>query len=567
MPNGPANQATTTGGWDTVSAITYADLNNHIRTDKHYDTLPFSDTVKSSLGDVYSVSGSFGPWQLHPGGGGQEVRMAVPVTSGKFLLTRGGKKYPADLKGAVVLFDVPLTIADVGTQSHLNVDAGSSGISAVSVKIPGSVDSEIVDLARSAFGNWAKAHLPQFQKPLATIELSDRISKTHANLGWLTPTARAFAAAPATPNHGLPHKQRQADFEKNSILAVMTMTENRVPPKAISVNGTLIPEGSNTGFLIDGSRYMQKMLKPHISALFSGAKVTDFDVFDNGYGIQNNKELSVVGLKLPNGKIVHPTVDPAGFYVTLNGKFLIMDFSGFHFKATFLKADVTLQYSASSTVSLGNTGIPVMTLHAGKGVPSFSMPKWVDWVTLGLSIVAFIAAIFGGALTIVKVLGKGLTATATAAETTVEAAVDVSATIATDAAQAAADAAADDAELMEAANAMDAVVNGAKYTPGIAGWFQKNFKSLSIITAIIGLPSAGFGITTGITKLVGGAMYKPDALRGMMEAASSPVQWPNSGALKLKSIELNNGLFFGGELTFNHPATTSKLTAKESTSE
>jgi hypothetical protein len=545
---------TSTGDWDTVSAMRYADLDRIIKFDKKYPTNFEATQVSGLLQTTETITGTFDAWTLNDSASGENVGVSTPVLKGSLTVTpNGGKPVVIDITGATAIFSLKLAFFDCTITDPTDSTKTSPGKSLrpgdqvtcmdVQFKTPPS-DPSVVGICKDLFNAWAVKNIQSFGQEFALVDLSGGAAASNVNLAWLKPTAHHYLADPATPDPTITDPAKQLEhFLENSIFSVMTMTENRVQPKTLDISNTVIPDGCTVGFLISYERYMEKMLMPHVHNMFVGATEKDFDLTQKGRAVKNNKELVVQKLTLENGDVVEPKIAANKFILALQNTYLELSFLEFFFEYGALDYTVHLDYTSSSTLTLDASGNPKIDVVDSSGNTTVTANKIVEDVLIGLDVLAVIAALMGGALAIVKIGTKGpqiAASSATAALDTVE----VSTPLISDTTELTADAAVASTELTE-------VATGATKATKVAGWFWRNSTKITAFSVIGGVSSGGSNAANIILKKMYTADFKGDILNPLMKDASSPVAWPRLKAVDVTAMQLNGALQFGGKAKFD----------------
>ncbi len=273
-PAGPS-LAADTFGWDTAFAIPVQNTNAAIV--RAGSSPPgFSGTGTDPLsGATYTVSGTFGPWQVALGGSGALINFAIPIST----LT---------LKTSVR--QVSFTGGEVGIQIRLHylpqaAAAGPAQGTLHDLKVKGTTADKIDDPVATilalqfpdpkfnaisgaitpVLAEWFNDHLVDFDHVFATVNLNRTADK--GQFAWLLPTATSYAfISPATN-----------PTPANSYLGILNMTQGR---SATGLNQELspniVPAGSIAGFLISSERLLSDLLLPNLPTVFPGCQTADF---------------------------------------------------------------------------------------------------------------------------------------------------------------------------------------------------------------------------------------------------------------------------------------------------
>lgn len=106
-----------TYGWDSVFVLSVAEANQQLAANMSQllDTFDFSYTV--GLAST-TISGTFNPWQIVPGGSGTIIQMKLPIQSGTLSMSGIGTY---SLDGVAVELQIDLNILPSNVQPHTNV--------------------------------------------------------------------------------------------------------------------------------------------------------------------------------------------------------------------------------------------------------------------------------------------------------------------------------------------------------------------------------------------------------------------------------------------------------------
>lgn len=130
---------------------------------------------------------------------------------------------------------------------------------------------------------WFNANIGDFNYVFSVLNLSPQLSKSD-KYQWIKPTSTSYAV---TDNGTL----------DNSVLGVLTMTQNRTAASNHQVSNNAIPtgtgsNGANAGFLVNGTVFLRNMMLSGARAIFCDAQESDFTVTNDGLTIQNNAKLT-----------------------------------------------------------------------------------------------------------------------------------------------------------------------------------------------------------------------------------------------------------------------------------
>jgi len=285
-----ANQKAETYGWDTVFAIRVADVNAAIVRAKSSPP-SFSGTGTDPLqGTNFSLSGTFGDWQITLGGSGLLIHMATPVPA-------------MNVKTAVKEFQ--FSDGEFVIEVRLNYlphtetpPPNSTGtFHNLVIKQKAAEDEEVVSVVSSRFAEanydefrtdleaamieWFDAHLNDFVHVFATVNLNRTADQ--GQFSWILPTTTSYAYIDgATVDDG--------------ILGILCMTQGRTAAGLLEeVSPNAIPEGSCAGFLISPERFLAELVLPSMPIVFKGSQTDSFEIGPDNRSIvlKNNQPLQL----------------------------------------------------------------------------------------------------------------------------------------------------------------------------------------------------------------------------------------------------------------------------------
>ena len=374
-------QVVDTNGWDTVAAITYADVNMAIAAK---GSGPPEFTYAAPDGSA-SMQGSFGPWQLTTGGAGPLLVMSLPITSGK--VTIGDQAH--DVTPCTALVEISATfIPASGTQINL-VPAGKEPASVQAVTPPQS--SFLVNAALSELlAEWLRTNMDKFNAVFASVDLD--AAYDNEGVSWLKPSVNAYAVA--EPSRG-------ATLE-NSVFGVLCLIDGaeELPGMVWQISPFAIPDGSDAAFIIAEQKFLQHMMLVAMPAMFKGlgtAPATDNFVIDNmGTRIRSTNPLTLLPVTLTNKSIVEPTVGTGGFTVQLDGSDMILTITDMQFEYS-PGITVHLNYEGRTTIFLDSEhDVLRLAVDHETGSGSVEVSKGIEIAEIVLGVSSIVLALVGG---------------------------------------------------------------------------------------------------------------------------------------------------------------------------
>ena len=256
-------------GWDVVYACTGAYMNSELQKNPSQCIQGFQYTDAN-----LAISGTFGTWQIVPGGSGSFVRMAIPIVSGTATLV--GSAAICELDDVIAVVQMQLSLGSPASGSSdrvLKFNCQKSG-SAVTDLSDGAVyvvtpDSTGV-LAGRANGALASALLATALTEVF-INNRDQLSFLFAQImpvpdagsAWLTMEESAFV-------YQQPNDQ---DLGNLAILGMIEQLDTSNQP--LSFDNRLLAPGSTYGFMLSAEKFMEKIVLPGLPAAYGGNCTTN----------------------------------------------------------------------------------------------------------------------------------------------------------------------------------------------------------------------------------------------------------------------------------------------------
>lgn len=338
------DQAVYTYGWDTVFAIPAGEVNQAI---VDHGSSPAQFSIQEAS---YSVSASFGAWQICLGGDGKDVRLQIPMHQGCITYTSSGKSFTFDSATAIVevqlhyiphtgeLDDPPaqgnpyaLVVKDQATDS-------TPVMAVISLETDPPLGTVSQALVQQALSDWGNANLGQFSHVFSVVDLNRMVDQ--GQWGFVTPNYTSYA---------------YLDRENidNSLFAVLTMTGDR-SGEAISeeLSPLAIPSGSIGGFLVSQARTLHDLVRPAIILAYPGLTDENFLMNDAATELYLTDH-TVIDLQPveQNGNTYYPKLTQLS--VKSNGQILTL--------TSYTETDIAFGITASCTathwytMTLGNS--------------------------------------------------------------------------------------------------------------------------------------------------------------------------------------------------------------------
>jgi hypothetical protein len=300
-----------TNGWDVVSAVRIAEINEAI---ENAGTSPteFSQT----LGSKSVVKGSFVPWRVGPDGDGTLINLDiglrdVEIDRGGVVTTLGeamaivrvhlemmptGKKA---LFGSAPTQELALVIKTDVDSALLRADPDAKA--ATLMEIDGSEHLPIkvrVDL-NLALETWLNDNIHLFHHVFATVNVvkmaSEEVKKKA--FSWMMPSEVGYAFS------------RNATAPENSVLAILCQTGGRkADGLTLQAQADMIPQGSNAAFVVSKRRLIRDMILPGIVGAFDGLEKTHLRIRKNDSGLALNDPVQLREIKDDEGRTFDPVL-------------------------------------------------------------------------------------------------------------------------------------------------------------------------------------------------------------------------------------------------------------------
>lgn len=233
-----------TQGWDTAYALRLPGVNAAIRKAVSMGTLVLPPIAWQSGDKKWSMTGSFGPWQLTSEGmtgtGGALLNMLFPIL--RATLT-GPDGKPKTIEKVTAVGTVQLGLVSSGPRHKFGVDP-KKGVRLKSVK---GIDA----FFQIPLQECLSAYLAYFSHVFATIDFNSRVAD---QAPWLAPKAVGYC-------------YQGGRDDDSSYLGLLCMTGgfiagNPTPPATLP--GDLLPPGANCAFLMSRRLFVQNLLLPGV---------------------------------------------------------------------------------------------------------------------------------------------------------------------------------------------------------------------------------------------------------------------------------------------------------------
>ncbi|MGX5773725.1 TULIP family P47-like protein [Methylorubrum zatmanii] len=401
-----------TNGWDTVYALKVGLINEALAEyfgpgGDFASKLQFSQSMDPT--NALCVEGQFGAWQITTGGSGQQVNLTVPISSGTATLKNIGLPQTSfDLAGAALTVEVTLgyhsvspaassatpqsgvttaqlkvvtsgsapaagSAADIQSAAGASSASGSSGSSSVVVTLmsgfnPAGLNAEqnliAANFVKSLVQEWISSNLWMFDYVFLTVDVAETAAQ--GEWAWIKPTYVGYAVTDLLDANG------NALPVENSLIAIMSMTEGRVPgpnlqvSPVVSPNGIPTNPGVNAAFLIQPSLLLSQVIAPNMPALFENSTSGDFTTSSQNLTVSNVNPLT---LQLEMDPTWYPfsnpctaTIGAGDLSVSFNQNTIQQTFSNISFPYG-AQNELTVVVSLTSTSTIGVDGTGQFTMQ------------------------------------------------------------------------------------------------------------------------------------------------------------------------------------------------------------
>lgn len=337
-------------GWDTVFATNFTKLNEAIVAQKStpesfYHLDPDIDAT---------IEGTWGDWQISPGGDGEYLHITCPVTKGM-----GSGIGDVDLSGGWVRIQVSLNRIPDPDYPYSD-PTGIGGMPNKLVVATKSDDDDppvvIMDTSykpkgmwgyvlEGMFRDWFVDHLAMFNQVFSVTMLDVKAAK--GDYQWLKPAELSYACADAA-DHNL----------DTSVFASLCLVTKRDKLPAHQVDARMLEslvDGTDSVFAISAEQFVQHLLVAGATYTIHGSQPGDFTIGNDNLWIQNNKDLVWGNFELDSGKQVSPVIRKGNFQLGLVDQYVSVRITD----ATFawpdwkLPGDITVHMNYDQQFELG----------------------------------------------------------------------------------------------------------------------------------------------------------------------------------------------------------------------
>lgn len=273
-------------GWDTVFATTLEHANKALAAG-HDKLLP---TFDFSMGG-YQLNGTFGSWQIVPGGAGKLLHLELPIQSGK-MVDRNGKMN--DISGLSVVVEVQLELLpDKTDTSKQNLQFNFKAVGDEPTDTPPGIVTfrqvkdpakRLPDQTRNFLGHAIAqcllANAAAISYSFATISPV----KT-GTTNWLTPVKSDYCYV-------------ELQGSNTGFLAILSVTTDRDISRLERKVDPNFLAGTGSGFfMLSKEMFLQHVIQPSLPSVFHGTSDQTFKYNEGSQAIQNARQLSTAAVK------------------------------------------------------------------------------------------------------------------------------------------------------------------------------------------------------------------------------------------------------------------------------
>lgn len=285
-------------GWDCVNAIRLPQVNAAMVAAGASPT-----TFDTTIQPGWTLSGTFGAWQLARGGSGAIVFLRTPLTTAHMAFTGSPD---LDLTGgratvAIKLQYLPQPPAPApaalsaagdehGTEQYLasDVEARSEDDPAVVIQSIDYGSATPTELQRALFSaalaDWFNANLDKFTYVFSVVNLNAQAAKEQFQ--WLKPTYTSYAYF-------------NGATDDQSYFGVLNMTSGRVPEGLTNqLPPSAIPADSQGSILVSNNLFLRQMILPGLTKSFAKATESDFTINRTGTVIESINSITLDDIKV-----------------------------------------------------------------------------------------------------------------------------------------------------------------------------------------------------------------------------------------------------------------------------
>jgi hypothetical protein len=334
-----------TYGWDTAFAIPVPEVNKAI-VDHKSSPAGFSQPGNPP---TYTVSGTFGDWQVCQGGDGKAVRMTLPLQEVNIAYSSGGGfKCSGEAVVEVELHYIPHTAIAASTPGSnpralvVNPTAATPSLPPFSIiglsltPTPGTVTGSLI---RAALLDWGTDHLSEFGHVFTVVDLNEMVDK--GQWGFVAPNYTSYAYLDGA---SLDH----------STFAVLCMTGTRTGDSLTEqLSPAAIPSGQVAGFVISQARTLYDLVRPAVMQAYPGLNDQNFLMNEDATELYLQDGVSIKLEPIQqDGSTYYPVLTQLS--VKSNGNILQLD----SFTSTEVAAGITATCQSTHwyTVTLGTSG-------------------------------------------------------------------------------------------------------------------------------------------------------------------------------------------------------------------
>ncbi len=248
------SQNTLTHGWDIISAMRIDTFNKLVRGDNLNQSIQIN--YKSKDGSV-SFQGAITQWLMVPGGNGDTVRFDLTIQ------IVDGNQFSVRVQVKLDYYANPTN----NKLMDLKVRKQQSPFTFLEITGPNPSFNEQIDAVH--FTDYLNSDPGLCEMMFCSVDLSGNFGGEA--FSWMHPTSVSYAY--------IEKKNPDNSYVGNSgVFAILGMTDNRQNPDIQQVDGSAIPNGQNSSFIISKNRFLDKLLFPNVYKGFPNSNSSDFTI-------------------------------------------------------------------------------------------------------------------------------------------------------------------------------------------------------------------------------------------------------------------------------------------------
>ena len=285
-------------GWDTICVIAADYINTQLGRNLGQLIQTFDYSATDPFAGPYTIKGTFGPWQLVPGGSNTLVHMNIPITSGSVTLASGAS---TDISGMAVVVEISLNLLPAQSDqslTQLTFNFQQAG------KVPGDTTPGLVTpVTFSDPNNTGKGSFVETAVVQVLIANAREVSFVFATIGLVQPNVNTWLRPVKSA-----YTYTQPVGQGSGYLSILSVTLDReISGLSTELDTSLISSSFLVSIAISSDLFLQNVVMPMLPSALPNTDASTFK-FVPGVGIQNTRSFPTPGVTA--GAITyHPQVD------------------------------------------------------------------------------------------------------------------------------------------------------------------------------------------------------------------------------------------------------------------